>query len=134
MARLSGDLEQRVSRLQALWPCRIELTIEPPDLSTSVTAASNIGHMVAEAVSNAVRHGEATQVIIRLSERDDCIALTIRDNGRGFKSLVAPGEEGVGRIRKGGPLSLRSRVDDLGGRFFLESSDEGTLLTMELPA
>lgn len=134
LVRLADDLRPRVLRLRELWLCQIELSIEPPDLNTSITAARNIGHMVAEAVSNAVRHGEAARVDIDIERVDENITLRIRDNGRGFKSLTAPLGRATSLAARMPPLSLKSRIEELGGRLYLTSSDEGTSLTIELPA
>lgn len=134
LVRLKDDLEPRISRLRELWPCQIDLTAEPPDVSASLTTARNIGHMVAEAVSNAVRHGKASQVDISIERVNERITLRIDDNGRGFKSLTTPLEHVSPVGTQAGPLSLKSRIEDLGGRFFLTSSDQGTSVIMQLPA
>ena len=48
-----------------------------------------------EAVSNAMRHGEPTQVSVRLKYETDSLSLTIRDDGRGFHpSEVATSRRG----------------------------------------
>ncbi len=41
-------------------------------------------HILQEAFSNAIRHGDASRVTVRLVAQDGWCGLTVRDNGRGF--------------------------------------------------
>ena len=60
-----------------------------------------------EAMSNAVRHGEATKVAIDLRQGRGGCSLTIQDNGSGFDPEA---------VRQGmGTVSMRSRAERLGG-------------------
>ena len=45
--------------------------------------ANELYRIAQEAIHNAIRHGEARQITIRLSEQDGEVCLTILDNGRG---------------------------------------------------
>ena len=57
--------------------------------------------------------------------------MRIRDNGSGFGTLAGADTEDVPEAA--GPLSLRSRVDDLAGTLFLTSSQHGTEILIEVP-
>jgi len=46
--------------------------------------ASHLFRMAQEAANNAMKHGRATEVLISLTEHDQAIHLTIRDNGTGI--------------------------------------------------
>jgi signal transduction histidine kinase len=46
--------------------------------------ATNVYRIAEEAISNALKHGEAKHIWITMSETKDCVTLTVRDNGRGF--------------------------------------------------
>lgn len=74
---------------------------EPVDVKNE-DVATNLFRIAQEAVSNAIRHAKATNVTVRLDLRNDKIALSVSDNGRGFQpphsdaSLRPAGPEGRG--------------------------------------
>ena len=76
---------------------------------------ADILRIVHEACSNAVRHGGATLIEVRLAARLDCLELCVRDDGRGFDPARAPDSTGVG-LR-----SLEERLRRRGGALCLES-------------
>lgn len=81
-----------------------------------------------EAITNAVRHGRATEVAVSLSGQEGYINLSIVDNGKGFDP-VRPGETG-GR----GLGIMQERVSLLGGRVSLESfPGKGCTVTAWIP-
>jgi signal transduction histidine kinase len=130
---LASEIEKRVARLRDLWACEIALSIDPPDLETSLTAVRSVGHMIAEGVSNAVRHGRASRVKVSVSKRGDRLTLNISDNGNGFDNLAGAYTSSELTKRNAGPLSLKSRAEECGGTLYLTSSAEWTHLTAELP-
>ena len=69
-----------------------------------------------EALTNAVKHAEATEVVIELRYEPEAVELVVRDNGRGLESLetVLPGEHF-------GLRGIRERVDKIGGSLRLSS-------------
>ncbi len=86
------ELEDSLARIQGTWEGLSEVRIDVTDaardlLRADPVAAALVGDLVTEAVSNAVRHGEATVVEVRLdgsvsqetSLRD--VVLTVQDNG-----------------------------------------------------
>jgi signal transduction histidine kinase len=85
--------------------------------------------VVREAVANAVRHGHAGVVSVRLAFEDE-LRLEVRDDGSGFDygsaSTTATGF---------GLASMRERVSSLNGRFEVESSPgQGAIVKAILPA
>jgi signal transduction histidine kinase len=46
--------------------------------------ATNVYRIVEEAIANALRHGNARQIWITLSETKDCVTLCVRDDGEGL--------------------------------------------------
>jgi signal transduction histidine kinase len=78
------------------------LDVIPPDLAQDVQAA------LREAVSNAVRHAQATELIITVSVEDDLV-IDVTDNGIGLPETVArSGLHNLGRraAAAGGALSV----------------------------
>lgn len=79
-----------------------------------------------EAVSNAVRHAAATELVVRVEVADD-LSITVTDNGRGI----------TGTVTESGLANLRDRAEASGGQLSIESrSGGGTVVrwTAPLPA
>jgi signal transduction histidine kinase len=88
--------------------------------------------VVQEALTNVVRHAQATSCRVVMRRIGDRLEITIQDNGRGFDpDLIA--EAGV---RKGlGLLGMRERAGQLKGTVRVQSAPgEGTRVKVELPA
>jgi two-component system sensor histidine kinase UhpB len=80
-----------------------------------------------EALTNIVRHAQATAVEISLAYQDDRLDLTISDNGRGFPEV--PGQEiGLGLI------GIRERLSAVGGALHIDSRPgTGSTLYIQVP-
>jgi two-component system NarL family sensor kinase len=80
-----------------------------------------------EAVRNAQRHADATQLWVDVRATNDRVTLTVADNGKGFD---------VAESAESGHLGLRllhDLVDETGGRLSVASSAEGTTVVLEAP-
>ncbi|RLK58103.1 GAF domain-containing protein [Actinokineospora cianjurensis] len=76
-----------------------------------------------EALSNAVRHSGAAEIVVEVSA-GDALAVTVRDNGVG---VGAP-------LRRSGLENMRRRAEQCHGRFEVESSESGgTAVRWEVP-
>jgi two-component system sensor histidine kinase DevS len=80
--------------------------------------------VITEAVSNAVRHAQATTLSVRVNVDDD-LCIEVSDNGRGMP------DEFTGS----GLMNLRRRAEQVGGEFRIESTPAtgGTLLRWSAP-
>ena len=90
------------------------------DLDDSVTADVDQRHALVriarEAVSNAVRHGNAQRVLLRLTRDEAGCRLVVEDDGRGFDpAALAQSSSGFGLT------SMRERACALPGSFELDS-------------
>jgi signal transduction histidine kinase len=71
-----------------------------------------------EAVSNALRHGEATRIRVQMQQNEGEVCLLVQDNGRGFDPQVRrPGGHGLGNIharaaRIGADVRITSRLGE----------------------
>lgn len=83
-----------------------------------------------EAVVNAAKHGDATVVDITLSVTRDRLELEVRDDGRGFDASDPFSSTDPGHI---GLAAVRERVELIGGSISIESSPQGTTLTVSAP-
>jgi len=80
-----------------------------------------------EALTNVIKHSQATQAWVELSVEDKMIALTVQDNGRGFAE-GGPQSNGIGLT------GLRERLTIAGGTLAINSSPKrGTILSIQVP-
>ncbi|MBP7623535.1 MAG: GAF domain-containing protein [Xanthomonadales bacterium] len=78
-----------------------------------------------EAVSNAVRHAQATRLTIGLKLSERALTLSVLDNGRG---IAADRRDGLGLGH------MRERVEQLGGVFrIVPAAPQGTLIEAAVP-
>jgi PAS domain S-box-containing protein len=81
-------------------------------------------YVASEALANAAKHSEASRIDVSLEERDQCLLLSVRDDGVGGADIA----------RGSGLVGLTDRVEALGGSICVDSrAGEGTLITAELP-
>jgi signal transduction histidine kinase len=80
-----------------------------------------------EALTNVIKHSQATQVWVELNVENKMIALTVQDNGRGFAEGESP-SNGIGLA------GLRERLTIAGGILTINSSPKrGTILSIQVP-
>ncbi len=81
-----------------------------------------------EALANAVRHANATDIRLALLSHEKHVTLTISDNGSGFSPDESKIQHGLG-LRL-----MQERVQELNGTFTLESTPgQGTCIHIRLP-
>ena len=89
----------------------------PEEKTLHYTRALNLVRMVQEAVTNAIKHAEATQVSINSSILNDQWEICITDNGRGFnKEAIIKSAAGNGL------LNLEQRARDSGFELSIQSA------------
>jgi signal transduction histidine kinase len=79
-----------------------------------------------ELVNNALKHAQATQILVILEQNGQVIRFTVEDNGIGFKATSATEANGAGMT------NLRARVDFLQGKLDIHSIPAvGTTVSLE---
>src|SRR5581483_5548477 len=88
-----------------------------------------------EGLTNVHRHSGSRVAHVRLAADGAMAILEIRDTGRGIApfALERLGEDWMG-LPGVGLRSMKERIQELGGRLELSSSEKGTTLTAKLPA
>lgn len=87
----------------------------------------NLFRITQEALSNIVKHSEATKVIVQLIAVDKNVILSIEDNGKGF-------EADLKNCKTNGLNSIHSRATALGGLAQIDSMPgKGSLLLINIP-
>ena len=97
----------------------LECGAKPPQLPAAAETVLSL--IVREAVTNIVRHAQASHCRLAIEANGTGTALVVEDDGRG----------GI-RQEGNGLRGMRERVEALGGSFHIESS-AGTRLVIELP-
>lgn len=106
------------------WGVKTELEDYPGDARIGRRLGHEINQLVREAIANAARHGQASEVVLVAAKADRALTLAIRDNGSGFAEAV--GTDVV-------PRSMEERVQALGGTLKVESAPTGSTVTIRLP-
>jgi PAS domain S-box-containing protein len=89
-------------------------------------SATALFRIVQEALTNVVRHAQASQVRIGLAAQQSRLVLTIQDDGVGFDSAVR--RSGVGLV------GMRERCGAIGGEFGIQSKPgAGTTISVSIP-
>jgi signal transduction histidine kinase len=89
------------------------LTIDEGIAADAATETA-LFYVCSESLTNASKHSDATEVIVRLSALDDQLRLSVQDDGRGGAKASGSGLQG-----------LADRVAAAGGRFSLSSPSGG---------
>lgn len=85
-----------------------------------------------ELLFNIVKHARAAQVRVHMAVEDRTLTVTIKDDGLGFQPARV-NADGSGKMGFG-LLSIRERLDDLGGVMdILSESGRGTCVTLRCP-
>ncbi|MFZ0038910.1 MAG: PAS domain S-box protein [Candidatus Acidiferrales bacterium] len=87
---LMSGLKQLASEVEDLFKISCRFDCDDQVLIGDVNVATHLYHIAQEAVNNAIRHGKATHVIIRLSSFKNACTLTITDDGVGIPDTPSP--------------------------------------------
>jgi signal transduction histidine kinase len=121
---LPATLGELVDRLSSpALPVELEIVARLPSLPPAVEVAAY--RIVAEALTNTVRHSGATRATVRAVPGDDTLLLTITDDGTGIRT--DPPSAGVGL------LSMAQRAAEVGGECRIDSDANGTVVCARLP-
>jgi signal transduction histidine kinase len=105
----------------------IKISFEGDDLRLPDQASLSLFRVAQEALSNAVRHGEAKEVSVKLQADKGWVRMVIRDDGKGFD----PGARSSGL----GLVSMEERLRMIGGNLKVTTRlGKGTLITARLRA
>jgi two-component system sensor histidine kinase DegS len=92
----------------------------------------NIYRLSQEAINNAIKYAESTDIVLQISHSDSILSIIIDDNGKGFDITEVEkkrnSESGMGL------LFMKERIQYINGRVFINSiPGEGTRITFNIP-
>ncbi|MEO1574820.1 MAG: ATP-binding protein, partial [Pseudomonadota bacterium] len=107
------------------------LVCEEPVDPLPAELASLLYRSARELLTNAIKHAEATRIVLRLTRTETDIAMEVEDDGRGFKSRRTGQRfaDGTGL----GLFGLRERLARVGGAIAVHSDSGGTRITVTAP-
>jgi signal transduction histidine kinase len=116
---LDDGLPAALSNLVRSLPLTVDMEIDDSPLPDAV--ATTAYYVVSEAITNAVKHSEATRIVLQVIRRDGHLLVRVTDDGRGGAQL-------------GGRSGLTDRVAALGGSLHVASPrGGGTKVEAALP-
>jgi signal transduction histidine kinase len=103
----------------------VELTLPDDIEAVPRQTGAAVYRITREALTNVVRHAQASTVSVRVDYRDGQVEVAIRDDGVGREPGSGPGH---------GIAGMRERAETLGGTLSVDSfSEGGFLVTASLP-
>ena len=109
---------------------QLRVTASGPAVRLSDVLENHLLRIGQEAITNAVKHGPARQILLHLDFRTNEVTMTVEDDGSGFEIGAAPGAAS-GHF---GLEGIRERVKRIGGTLSVQSSPgSGTQLTVLTP-
>ena len=106
---LMQALEEFAYTTSEMFGVRCQFDCQLPVLIRLPAAATHLYRIAQEGVSNAIKHGKATEIVILLEENESAVRLAVLDNGKGFPLSMEAGGMGL-RI-------MADRAKMIGGRF-----------------
>jgi len=124
LAAIEWQAQQFESRTGIL--CQIDSFVEQVDLSREQATA--VFRIVQEAMTNVLRHANATRVNITMADEDRDFVLEIRDNGIGITKDQVTASQSLGLI------GIRERASIAGGAIEITGAPaKGTVVTLRIP-
>jgi signal transduction histidine kinase len=122
---------QKLINLISVGPARVELVIEGKPIDLSQAIQHHLLRIAQEALTNAVRHAEATLVVIKLIYKESHVELVVEDDGKGFETTKVL-SKGIGHF---GLRGLKVRADKIGAELnIISAPGQGTRLRVVVGA
>ncbi|MDP4511172.1 sensor histidine kinase [Nonomuraea turcica] len=119
-ASLDDGLTAALRRLAA--QCALPVDLRAGTVVTSDVVTATAYFLVAEAMTNVLKHAEATGIRVSVRQAGDCLHIAVTDDGVGFTPSPAS------------LTTLRDRVSAIGGTLSVISAPhEGTTIEAEMP-
>lgn len=120
---LIDDIDAVGHALALRWQIEVEMRESDFRIQVPVWLSMEVQQIVREAISNGVRHGQASRIAIRCVRRSGMIEIEVTDNGTGFS------DSGAAAL----PRSISERTRELGGKMKIESRPGCTTLKISIP-
>lgn len=124
---LAAALTSRLDAVERRGGLTVEAKLEEiPNLPAEMEVG--LYRIAQEALNNALKHAQASQIRLALAQRSEAILLEITDDGLGFEPAAAAQSGGYGLN------GMRERANQLGGSLDIASAPgQGTAVSVEVP-
>ncbi len=125
---LMSALHELAANTETMFGVQCRFRCDQPVVVTDPAAATHFYRIAQEAVSNAIKHGKASRVLVEMKSAGAGVVLTVNDNGGGFPKVL-PKTKGMGlRI-------MQYRAGMIGGSLAIETgAGGGTRVVCSTPA
>ncbi len=126
---LSAAIDWQLDQFSQRTGIRCKAALLQDDSALSPVHATALFRVLQELLGNVARHAQASEVRVSLESSDDCVVLTVRDNGRGIADKELASADSLGL------LGIQERVRALGGEFSIGrgAGKQGTVARIKLP-
>ncbi|MDJ1500071.1 sensor histidine kinase [Xanthocytophaga agilis] len=107
---------------------KTQISFEAFDIDTKLPKETqvNIYRIVQELLTNAIKHANASEIIVQCSQNESIFFITLEDNGQGFDPVAKGQKSGIGLT------NIQNRVEYLKGKLDISSTlSEGTTINIE---
>ena len=111
-------------------PGKLAVEVIPFGLEERIenTLEVTIFRMIQEILTNAIKHANATEIAIHLTQHDDSLNIIVEDNGDGFNPKKIDKKEGMGLN------NIERKVEQMGGVFTIDTTEKrGTSILIDIP-
>jgi signal transduction histidine kinase len=116
---LSSTAQERLNEIVDAWAGIATITITQATAPTNTSALALAVDAIEEAITNAVRHGGATEILVHIKQSPSQLIVSVRDNGHASAHSPGMGEEWMNSITA--------------GQWSRSATDHGSELTLNLP-
>jgi signal transduction histidine kinase len=121
-------IEWQAQQFQSRTGITVECDSPPVDIELNREKATAVFRIFQEALTNVLRHAQATRVEVNIKEAAGEFVLTIRDNGRGITENQKSGSHSLGL------LGMQERAHLIGGQIEIAGSEgRETVITLRIP-
>ena len=115
---LAAALREAGEHATAGYPVAFRLTVKGTTRRCAAKVEEQLLRIGQEAILNAVRHAQPTEVCVELQYNDESVVLRVLDDGHGFnpEHVVAEADGHYGLV------SMKERAEEIGGGFRISSS------------
>jgi PAS domain S-box-containing protein len=122
---LVGALQERLEAVEHRVGLETKLQTEGDIERLPLRVEEEFFHITQEALNNALRHADASNISVRIAVQNGSASLSVADDGNGFDPAITNGGLGL--------ITMRERAESLGGDFQLISDgDNGTVVEVRL--
>ncbi len=115
---LAQGLRELAAKTSELFPTCCEHQVDGPVTVSDGATATQLYRIAQEAITNAIKHGRARHIVVRLDGAPNGIRLTVRDDGVG---IPGPRARGAGM----GLRIMAHRAAMMGGTFHIRAEPSG---------